>query len=364
MHTRFLRINQSATPSRQTAIRIQPMVARAMIVAAWLLVFGNPALSFSHQQLESWEGRRVMVVREGVQFRVKGESKNVPAPLGTILEVSSVNGQWLWFKGQRGWMEQKDVVPYDKAIDHFTAEIQRDPSTQAYRERGIAHAAMTNFDKAIPDFTEAINRDPNDVATYNDRGNAYRALGQLDEALTDFTTAIDRGVRHPAVFTNRGLVWAEKEDHDKALADFNSAISIDDRFAPAWDAGGAVREAKGDFARAIANYKKALEVDPNFDRAHNNLGWIMATNPGAQYRNAQAAIRHATKACELTSYDDAGYLDTLAAAYAEAGQFDEAVKWAKKALDKVSPEQKEAIGERLQLYEMKSPFRHTRELRV
>lgn len=326
------------------------------VVTALLFVVGDPVL-YGIQPDKLWEGQRVMVVRDGAQFLVQGERQNAPAPLGTVLEVSNTNGPWLWFKGQRGWLKQSDVALYDKAIKHFTDEIQRNPTALAYHGRGIAHAAMENFEKASDDFTEAIRRDESNIAAFNDRGNAFRKLGRLDEALADFTAVINRGVRHAEIYTNRGLARHEKRDYDQALTDFNTAIEIDSRFAPAWDGGGAAREAMGEFAKAIANYKKAIAVDPNFDRAHNNLAWILATHPDAKFRDAEDAIRHATKACELTSFSDAGYLDTLAAAHAEAGQFDQAIAREKEALDKASTEEKAAIKERLQLYESSKPFR-------
>ncbi len=356
MQTRFFALKQTASLSACKATRTTRIDAMFAVVATLQIVFLDPIPSFGVQQDVPSEGQRVMVVRDGVQFRVKGESQNAPAPLGIVLEVSKVNDQWLWFKGQRGWLNQSDVVLYDKAIDYFTAEIQRDPSPQAYRQRGIAHAAMANFENSVADFTEVIRRDQDDVATYNDRGNALRKLGRFDKALADFTAVIDRGVRHPAVYTNRGLVRYGKQEYDLALIDFNAAIALDDRYAPAWDAGGAAREAMGDFAKAIANYKQAVDVDSNFDRGHNNLAWILATHPDPQIRNAENAVRHATKACDLTSYSDAGYLDTLAAAYAEAGQFDQAIKRAKEAIEKASTEEKAAIQARLELYESGKTF--------
>jgi tetratricopeptide (TPR) repeat protein len=144
---------------------------------------------------------------------------------------------------------------------------------------------------------------------------------------------------------------------DRALADYNAAIAIDERFAPAWEAGGASREAQGDFRKAIANYRRAIAIDPEFDRALNNLAWIQATNPDAELRSGQEAVEHATKACELTSFQDAGYLDTLAAAMAEAGRFDEALKWAAQAVDLAGSDQKSKIEARLDLYKAGQPYR-------
>lgn len=313
----------------------------------------------AQQNGEPWVGRSVMVVQQGAQFRVQVEEPT-PAPLGMVLEVSQVNGPWLWFKGQRGWIKQSDVLPRNQAVEYFTDQIKRNPTSQAYQHRGIAQAALGSFDRAVTDFTEAIRQDPNNVAAYNDRGNARRKLGQLDGALADFTAAIKRGARHPAVYTNRGLVRHEQGNFDQALADFNSALQIDPQFAPAWEAGGAARQAKGDAVKAIANYRRAIEIDSTFDRAHNNLAWLLATSPDEEIRDGAAAVRHATKANELASYSDAGYLDTLATAFAEMGEFEQAVTRAKEALEKAADPQKPAIEARLKLYEQDKPFRASR----
>lgn len=329
-----------------------------ILVVMLALAFSWPAC-VSIAQDEMRVGERVMVVQEGAQFRVQGGDPT-PAPLGMTLKVSQVDGPWLWFKGQRGWIKQNDVVPRDQAIDYFTDQINRNPTSQGYHHRGIGQAALDKFDRAVTDFTEAIRRDANNVAAYNDRGNARRKLGRWDEALADFGAAIERGARHPAVYTNRGLVRHEQGNYDQALADFNAALQIDPQFAPAWEAGGAARQAKRDDSKAIANYRRAIEIDPDFDRALNNLAWLLATHADAQLRDAAAAVRHATKANELTNYSDAEYLDTLAAVLAETGQFEQAIRRAKEAIDKAPDEQKSTIEARLNLYEEGKPFRVSR----
>ena len=361
MNTRSLAARPSSQPlASERAHRPlgQRRPSRVMLAAIGLVA--TCLAPTSPAQDEAWVGRRVMVVREGVQFRVKGEP-STPAPVGMVLEVSRVKGRWLWGEGPRGWVKQSDVVPQDQAIDHFTAQIDRKPTSKAYQYRGIAFAALGQFDESVNDFAEAIRRDADNVAATNDRGNALRKLGRLDEALADFNTVIERGVRHPAVFTNRGLVWHEKGDDDRALEDFNTALQIDAQFAPAWEAGGAARQAKGDAGKAIANYRRAIELAPDFHRAHNNLAWLLATDQDADLRDGAAAVRHATKANELSHYSDAGYLDTLAAALAEAGQFDDAVQRSKEAIEKASDDRKTAIQQRLKLYESEKAFRASGE---
>jgi tetratricopeptide (TPR) repeat protein len=317
------------------------------------------AFAQAHQEANSWIGKRVMVISPNASFQAQAREA-IPAPLGTDLQVTMVNGPWLWFKNGRGWLNEKDVAPYEQAIDVLTARLTANPTSEAFRHRGVVYVTRGEFEQASMDFSEAIRRGSDNVTAFNDRGNAYRKLGKLDLAAADFDELIRRNVRHPALYTNRGLVRHDQGQFDRALQDFSAAVNLDAKFAPAWEAAGATREAMGDFSRAIQNYRRAIDADPNFDRAHNNLAWILATHPDEKLRDGNAAVQHATKACQLTESQDPDYLDTLAAALAEMGQFDEAVMRAAEAVEKSPAEQKPEIENRRQLYESKKPFRTDR----
>lgn len=332
---------------------------RQSTVAVWfVLALLSIVPSAFSQDADSWTGKRVMVIRWNAELKA-GTKVVAQARLGSLLTVAQTKGEWLWIKQAGGWIKRNNVVLYDRAIDHFTAAIRRSPTIDAYHQRGVAFATLKQYEKAIADFDAVIERDANNVAAYNDRGNALRKLGESDRAIADFSKVIDSKVRHPAVYTNRGLTWHDKGDYDRALADYNTAVQLDAKFAPAWEAAGSTRQAKGDFANAAVNFKKALKLDPKFDRAHNNLAWLLATNPGEQLRDGKQAVEHALQACELQKFQDAGYLDTLAAAYAEAGQFGDAIKRAKEAIEQASESDKENIAARLRLYEAGQPFRES-----
>jgi tetratricopeptide (TPR) repeat protein len=88
---------------------------------------------------------------------------------------------------------------------------------------------------------------------------------------------------------------------------------------------------KGDIAGAIAHYRMALQINRDFPEALNNLAWLLASNPDASVRNGPEAVRLAGRACQLTEYHRTTLVGTLAAAYAEAGRFPEAVATAEKA---------------------------------
>lgn len=124
------------------------------------------------------------------------------------------------------------------------------------------------------------------------------------------------------------------------------------------------REAR--YAEALQLMDEALAESPDNDYWLNNKAWLLATCPVADCRDGQQAVELATQACELTSYGHAGYVDTLAAAYAETGDFESAVKWQEKAVE-LNQEgffgSVEEFRARLDLFRNQQPYREGPEPR-
>ncbi len=115
---------------------------------------------------------------------------------------------------------------------------------------------------------------------------------------------------------------------------------------------------EGKFAEAAAHYDEALRLDPRDAEAHNNRAMVMAACPDAKYRDGKRALEAATHACELTGWNAPYYLDTLAAAYAEAGDFGAAVQWQTRAIELLSDDwKKDSYRSRLALYQAGRPYR-------
>ena len=112
------------------------------------------------------------------------------------------------------------------------------------------------------------------------------------------------------------------------------------------------------YRQSMVDYQEATKLDPTNAFLLNNFAWLLATAPDEKARDGKKAVQVALKACELTKYQNAAYVDTLAAAYAEIGDFENAVKWETKYLTSLSLAPADATDgqTRLALYQAKKPY--------
>jgi tetratricopeptide (TPR) repeat protein len=114
---------------------------------------------------------------------------------------------------------------------------------------------------------------------------------------------------------------------------------------------------KGEYDKSISDLNESNRLDLKDAYPHWGLGWIYATCPAACYRDGAKAVENARKTCELTQWKEPGVFETLAAAYAENGEFSEAVKWQEKAIELASANDKADLRSRLDLYKSRKPYR-------
>ena len=208
-------------------------------------------------------------------------------------------------------------------------------------------------------YTSVIENEPNNSSAYNWRGMIRRELGDLDHAIADYDEALRIEPSHSFAFNNRGSLRLSQKDYDRAIADFDAAIRNNPGHALAHNNRGMARQAKKMYEEALADYDRAAEISPQYAVPLNESAWLRATCPVDVVRNGDKAIIAATKACELTAWKEAGFLDTLAAAHAETGSFEQAIRWQKKAIKAAPPDstaRREFVA-RLALYEKKLPYR-------
>jgi tetratricopeptide (TPR) repeat protein len=261
----------------------------------------------------------------------------------------------------------RGVGEEDKSMADLNEAIRLDPKlTDAYIMRGHEWSFRKNFDRAISDLSEAIRLDPRSARAYSSRGNVWERKKEYNKAILDYNEAMRLDPESAQTYYfSRGGVWFAKGELDKALADFDEAVRLHPNDCFSYLYRGRVWEGKANYERAVADYDEVLRRVTEGRLAFDSLNaraWIWATCPDARYRDGKKAVDSATRACDLTSWRHPDKLDTLAAAYAEVGDFDAAIKWATKAIE-LSPrgeaKMRANIASRLALYKAKKPYRGT-----
>jgi len=179
-----------------------------------------------------------------------------------------------------------------------------------------------------------------------------------DKAIADYSEAIWLDPLAITAYHERGLSWEAKKEFEKAIIDYDLEIRLDPQSAPGFTSRGFAWKAKGRYDKALADFKEAVEFDPKSPCASSGAAWIWSTCPDARYRDGQKALAAATRACELSGWKNACCLSALAAACAEAGDYEKAVSWQTKASAIESDPRLKAEGKaRLALYRQKKPRR-------
>jgi len=227
-------------------------------------------------------------------------------------------------------------------------------------------AEPAQYDEAIRYYTVAIALRPDSSTTRSNLGVVLKDKGRIDEAIAECGEAIRLDPKFAWPYNHRGRAWAAKGEYDKAIADFGEAIRLDPKYAMAYNNRGGAWYAKGAYDKAIADFGEAIRLDPKLAPAYNCRAWLWATCPDEKYRDGKKAVDSATRACELTDWKDTLLFDTLAAACAEAGDFDAAVEWQEKALGlltKGNEQYRKDFDARLTLYRAKKPYREESKAR-
>jgi len=255
----------------------------------------------------------------------------------------------------------RDKGDTDGALASFREAIRLDPKN-AYAHTGVGsilRRVKRDPDGAIAAFKEAIRLDPEYADAHHHLGVALRDKGDPDGAIAAYKEAIRLDPKNaPGQYSLGKILWEVKRDYDGAMTAFQEAIRLDPNHADAHTGLGVALLGKRNLPAAIASFKEALRLDPNADPVLNNLAWLLAAGPDA-VRDGKQAVELATRACERTGWKNPNCFATLGVAYAEAGDFDQAVEYTKKALS--FPEYEKRFGtvarRRLDLFARKLPYR-------
>ena len=218
----------------------------------------------------------------------------------------------------------------------FRHAIARDArgNSLAHTNLGVALRGKGRRDEEIAEYREALRIQPHDYLSNANLGFTLSERGKVTEAMEHYRAALRSKPNDPLTLHNLGLAMATLGRTREAEGLFRESLRLDPASPLAEENRKTLAFAwlkEGRLPEAIGEFREMLREDPNESVALNSLAWLLATHPDKAVRNGPEAVALAQRAVAQQKEDQPVLLDTLAAAYAEAGRYQEAVETAEKA---------------------------------
>jgi tetratricopeptide (TPR) repeat protein len=292
------------------------------------------------------------LAREAMQAGLKGDNAAYARQL------------MAWGHNRRGEVRAK-IGKEKEALEDFQAAIELDGNLwRAIHNRGVSYATLGDYQHAVEDFNRTLELNPRYPNAWFNRGELRYEQRDFQGAVSDYSQAIQLAPGDAAAYNSRGHAYYRLGQYRSALRDYSSAVGLEPRNAAAYTNRGDAYADQGYYAQAADDYRTAVQFDEKLGRAYQSAAWLMATCPQEQYRNAELALESAQKAIELDGDADYRYLETLAAAQASAGKFDEAQETQKRVIKLAPKSDAERHQARLELYRRGVPYREGMESRT
>ena len=248
-----------------------------------------------------------------------------------------------------------------EAQGDFELAVAHDPERwKPFQNRGVSYALAGRYEEAETDFSRVIELQPDHANAWFNRAEVRYELKKYDEAVVDYTESLAREPDDLGAFTGRGHAHFRAGRFEQALEDYQQAVRIAPESPDAYANRGDAQMKLGQWEAAARDYRRAMRLGPDSTRALQSAAWLMATCPEERFRDRELAVKTAEKLLEF-SVDRLGIstFDTLAAAYANAERYDEAVQTLDQALESADEELKKELTARRILYQSKKPFRES-----
>ncbi len=291
----------------------------------------------------------------------------------------------------------------DEAITQYEKAVKIRPHyAEALDNLGNALAGCGRTEEAIACYQKAVEVNPDYAEAYSNLGLALAGRGRVEEAIANYRKALESKPDSAAVHNNLGLALAGRGEIDEALGHYRQALAVEPKYAEAHNNLANALANRGEIDEAMVHYRKALEAKPDYAGARRNLeivqsrweeirkalagrrellrsrpdditllndtAWMLATNPNASIRNGAEAVELAQRADQLCKGQEPAILGTLAAAYAEAARFPQALETAERALTLATNQNNSVLADtlriRIKLYQSGFPYRDAQQASV
>jgi tetratricopeptide (TPR) repeat protein len=256
----------------------------------------------------------------------------------------------------------------EAAVRNYQTSLQIAPDElihleEAHYNLGCVLSSQKKFQEAEVQFGEALRLNDNNADAHAGLGNVMTVQKKYAEARAEYANA--RRLKPDDASIRKALAVATvMAESETALTNFYETLKV----KPSSEAHvqiAAILIIQGNYQDAAEHYHAALQLQPDAPDVLNNLAWLLSACPDDRVRNGVQAVQYAERACELTHHGLARAVGTLAAAYAEAGRFDDAISTAQKACALAEKSGDQALlqknQELLKLYRAHQPYREPTE---
>ena len=250
----------------------------------------------------------------------------------------------------------------DRAVDHYRETVRVTPdSATAHYNLATALAGQGRLDDAIERFRHSLRLNADYALAHNNLGAVLRIQNKVDEAIEHLLRALDLDPENADAHYNLGSALISQGRLDEGIQHYRDALRLTPDLGDAHYQLGRALGAQRRPDEAVAQYRFSLQTNPDWVAPMTDLAWALATSPDAGIREPTEAVRLAERAAALTDRRNVRVLDTLAAAYAAADRFAEAVTTEEVALGLAEGAGAAAVAVhlrmRLELYRRDTPFR-------
>lgn len=260
---------------------------------------------------------------------------------------------WLWL------MEiHQELRQFEELVKAAEWVLTLQPGhAAAHAKLAFAKLHLGQFPAARAAAEACMRAAPENPEAYNIRGLVRHHYGDLQGAIADYDQAVERNPTTPSTFSNRGFAYHQLGQIDLALADYAEEEKRHPQFAVTYNNRGFLYHKIGRFADARTQYHSAIARGPVHPNAYKNLAWLQATCPDAEFRDGLAALANIQRALELDAWRTKAWLEILAAAHAELGNFSDAVRRQSEAITQLARSSAPVAKQRLDAYSQQQPWR-------